>query len=330
VAPGLAASYFSTWGFFVKVGIVGVGGVGAACALAVMQRGSARELILVDRNAKRARAVATDMRYGGPVSPPIDIRDGSYQDLTGADLVMITAGVNEKTGGATDRNDPAGRLKLLDVNAEIYRDIVPQVIATAPHAVLMVVTDPPDPLADLTRQLAKHDRVFSTGTVIDSLRFRVNIAEHLGVNPASVQAMVIGEHGTTEVLLWSSATVAGVPVEQAYQEANQPFAKLREDVERDVRYANITIIEGNNASQYGIGIVCARLTEAVLRDERTIFPVASYQQAYGVTLSLPSVVGRAGVIRTLEPTMSQDERAALEHSAEQLKTAADHLQIRAM
>jgi L-lactate dehydrogenase len=142
--------------------------------------------------------------------------------------------------------------------------------------------------------------------------------------------MVIGEHGTTEVLLWSSATVAGVPVEQAYQEANQPFAKLREDVERDVRYANITIIEGNDASQYGIGIVCARLTEAVLRDERTIFPVASYQQAYGVTLSLPSVVGRAGVIRTLEPTMSQDERAALEHSAEQLKTAADHLQIRAM
>jgi L-lactate dehydrogenase len=305
-----------------KVGIIGVGGVGAACALALMQRGSAREIILVDRNAKRAKAVATDMRYGEPISPPVDIRDGSYQDLKGADLVMITAGVNEKTGGATNRDDPSGRLRLLDTNAAIYRDIVPQVVVAAPDAVLMVVTDPPDPLADLTRRLAKHDRVFSTGTVIDSLRFRVNIAEHLAVNPASVQAMVIGEHGTSEVLLWSSATVAGVPVEQAYRQASQPFAKLREEVERDVRYANITIIEGNNASQYGIGIVCARLTEAVLRDERTVFPVASYQQAYGVTLSLPSVVGQGGVIRVLESPMSQEERTALEQSAEQLKTAA--------
>jgi L-lactate dehydrogenase len=293
-----------------------------------MQRGSAREVILVDRDQKRAKAVATDMRYGTPLSPTVDIRDGSYQDLQGAELVMITAGVNEKSGGATDRNDPSGRLRLLDVNVAIYRDIVPQVVAVAPNAVLMVVTDPPDPLADLTRHLAQHDHVFSTGTVIDTLRFRVLLGEHLGVNPASVEAMAIGEHGTSEVLLWSSATVAGVPVEEAYgRQSNQPFAKLREDVERDVRYANITIIEGNNASQYGIGIVCARLTEAVLRDERTIFPVATYQKAYGVTMSLPSVVGRGGVIGILEPPMSQDERTALARSAEQLKTAAAHLQI---
>jgi len=140
--------------------------------------------------------------------------------------------------------------------------------------------------------------------------------------------MAIGEHGTSEVLLWSSATVAGLPVEDAYRQTGEPFAKLREEVERDVRYANITIVEGNNASQYGIGIVCARLTEAVLRDERTIFPVATYQQAYGVTLALPSVVGRGGVIRTLETPMSAEERTALENSAERLKTAAGRLQIR--
>lgn len=304
-----------------KVGIIGAGAVGAACAMALGQRGSAREIILVDRTRARATAVALDMRYGGPVSPTADIRDGSYEDLKGADLVMITAGVNEKTGGATDRSDAEGRLKLLDANVSVYREVVPQLVAAAPEAVLMVVTDPPDPLADLTRELAQHDRVLSTGTVIDSLRFRVHLGERIGVNPASVEAMAVGEHGTSEVLLWSSATVAGLPIQDACRQCDEPFEQVREAVERDVRFANITIIEGNNASQYGIGIVCARLTEAVLRDERSVFPVASYQAAYGVTLALPSVVGRGGVVRVLEPSMSADERTQLERSADRLRSA---------
>jgi L-lactate dehydrogenase len=310
-----------------KVGIIGAGAVGAACAMALGQRGSAREIVLVDRTRPRATAVALDMRYGGPVSQTADIRDGSYEDLTGADLVMITAGVNEKTGGATDRSDAEGRLKLLDANASAYREIVPKVVAAAPDAVLMVVTDPPDPLADLTRELAEHDRVLSTGTVIDSLRFRVHLGERIGVNPASVEAMAVGEHGTSEVLLWSSATVAGVPIQDACRQCDEPFEQVREAVERDVRFANITIIEGNNASQYGIGIVCARLTEAVLRDERSVFPVASYQAAYGVTLALPSVVGRGGVVRVLEPPMSADERAQLERSADRLRGAGARVRI---
>ena len=310
-----------------KVGIIGVGAVGSACAIALMQRGSARELVLVDKTRARARAVALDMRYGGPVSPTVDVRDGSYEDLKGADLVMITAGVNEKTGGATDRSDTEGRLKLLDANVSVYQEIVPQVVAAAPDALIMVVSDPPDPLADLTRHLAKHDRVVSTGTVIDSLRFRVHIAERLGLNPTSVEAMAVGEHGTSEVLLWSSAMVAGLPIQEACEQCGESFEKVREDVERDVRYANITIIEGNNASQYGIGIVCARLTEAVLRDERSIFPVASYQAAYGVTLALPSVLGRSGVIRVLEPPMSADERAQLQRSAERLQAAGHRLRV---
>jgi len=310
-----------------KVGIIGVGAVGSACAIALMQRGSARELILVDKTRARARAVALDMRYGAPMSPTVDVRDGSYDDLNGADLVMITAGVNEKAGGATDRSDAEGRLRLLDANVSIYQEIVPQVVTAAPNALLLVVTDPPDPLADLTRHLARHDRVISTGTVIDSLRFRVHLADRRGLNPASVEALAIGEHGTSEVLLWSSATVAGLPIQEACQQCGEPFEKVRDAVERDVRYANITIIEGNNASQYGIGIVCARLTEAVLRDERTIFPVASYQPAYGVTLALPSVVGRGGIVRVLEPPMSADERAQLQRSAERLQAAGHRLRV---
>jgi len=310
-----------------KVGIIGVGAVGSACAMALMQRGSARQIVLVDKTRARARAVSLDMRYGAPVSPTVDVRDGSYEDLKGADLVMITAGVNEKSGGATDRSDAEGRLKLLDANVSVYREIVPQVVAAAPDALLMVVTDPPDPLADLTRHLAKHDRVVSTGTVIDSLRLRVHLGERIGVNPASVEAMAIGEHGTSEVLLWSSATVGGLPIREACQQCGESFEEVRDAVERDVRYANITIIEGNNASQYGIGIVCARLTEAILRDERSIYEVASYQATYGLTLALPSVVGRGGVIRTLEPPMSPDERAQLQRSAERLRAAGDRLQL---
>lgn len=308
-----------------KVGIIGIGAVGSACAMALQQRGSAREIVLVNRSRKVATAVALDMRYGAPVSPTVAIRDGSYEDLEAADLVMITAGVNEKTGGATDRSDAEGRLKLLDANVSVYEEIVPQVVAAAPDAVILVVTDPPDPLADLTRRLAKHDRIFSSGTMIDSLRMRVHLGQLLGVNPVSVEAMAVGEHGTSEVLLWSSASVAGVPIEEACRQSGTSLEEVREAVERDVRYANITIIEGNNASQYGTGIMCARLTEAVLRDERSTFPVASYQADYGVTLSLPSVVGRGGVIRVLEPAMSADERAQLERSADRLRAAGARL-----
>ena len=147
-----------------KVGVVGAGGVGAACLMALVSRGSARDIVVVDRTAKRAKAVATDIRYGVPLGPRIDAAEGDYDDLGGAGVVMITAGVNEQAGGATDRGDPEGRLKLLDKNAEIYRDIVPRIARAAPEAVLLVVTDPPDPLVDLTRTLVGHDAVLSTGT----------------------------------------------------------------------------------------------------------------------------------------------------------------------
>src|ERR1700682_2749960 len=153
-----------------KIGIIGVGNVGCACAMAAVMRGSSREIALVNRTRKTAQAVATDIRYGIPLGRKVEIADGDYDNLAGAGVVLITSGVNEKTGGATDRNDPQGRLKLLDKNAEIYRQIVPRIVAVALEAGLLVVTDPPDPLADLTRDLAKHDRVLSTGTFLDSLR----------------------------------------------------------------------------------------------------------------------------------------------------------------
>jgi L-lactate dehydrogenase len=304
-----------------KVGIVGAGQVGRACALALVGRGCARYTVLVDRTRSRAEAVATDIRYGLPLLPRAEISAGDYSDLAGCALVMITAGVNEKTGGATDRSDPQGRLRLLDKNVEIYRELVPRVVRAAPQAVILVVTDPPDPLADIARECAKHERVLSTGTFLDSLRFRVHLAQHFNVDPAQVEAQVVGDHGTAQVFLWSTARIAGVPIKKLVEERDEKLADLRAKLEQDVRYANITIIEGNDASQYGIGIVSARIAEIVIRDERAVIPIGSFNRKFGVTLSLPSVVGQYGVTEILDPEMSNEERQALERSAGILKQA---------
>ena len=308
-----------------KLGIIGTGNVGNAIALAAATRGSAREIVLVNRTRKVAEAVATDLRYGIPLGPRIDISDDDYDALNGAGVVLVTSGVNEKTGGATDRSDPQGRLRLLEKNAAIYRDIVPRIVATAPQAVLVAVTDPPDPLADIARNVAGHNRVLSTGTFLDSLRFRVHLGAHFGVDPVNVEAQVIGDHGTSQVFLWSSARIAGVPLARLLQERRGSLDDLRAKVENDVRYANITIIEGHDASQYGIGIVSARIAEMVLHDERSVVPIGSYQREFGITLSLPSVVGRSGVTMTLPPDLSAEERNGLQRSAENLRKALERV-----
>jgi L-lactate dehydrogenase len=304
-----------------KVGIVGAGRVGVACFSSVVARGFASEVVLVNRDRKKAKGAVTDLQYGAVLGPYTVLRDGDYGDLAGAAAVLITAGVNEKTGGATNRGDAAGRLRLLDSNAEAYREMVPRVHAAAPDAVIVVVTDPPDPLADVVRMLG-HECVVSTGTSLDSLRFRFHIARKLHVNPAQVEAQVLGEHGTSEVFVWSSARVAGVPL-------GEPFDtdQARKELESEVRFANITIIEGTGASALGIGVVSARIAEMIVRDENAVIPIGSWNPEYGVTLSVPGVVGRTGVVRRLSPDLSAAERQALHKSAETLRAAVARLQL---
>lgn len=299
-----------------------MGGVGAATAMALLARARISELTLVNRNRARAKGVATDMRYGAPLSGPITIADGDYGDLAGAAAVIVTAGINERAGGATDRSDPAGRLRLLGPNSKVYDEIVPPIVAAAPEAVIVVATDPPDPLVDVARRLAGHEKVLGTGTYLDSLRFRVHLAQRLAVSAASVDAYVVGEHGTSSVFLWSLVKVGGRSVEKIVAERNIRFDDFRRDVERDVRYANISIIEGIGASQYGIGLVSAHLAEIIATDARAVVPVASHSARFGVALSLPSVVGQRGVLDVLTPDMSEEELRALERSAEKLRDAS--------
>jgi L-lactate dehydrogenase len=308
-----------------KVGIVGAGAVGTACMFAMALRGSAREIVLVNRNRRRAEGAVTDLQYGSVLAPTVSLRPGDYADLRGAAVVVITAGANEKTGGATDRNDPAGRLKLLGTNAAIYRDIVPAIVAAAPEALLLAVTDPPDPLADVAGRIAGHDRVLSSGTLLDSLRFRFHLGKRLGVDPRSVQAQVIGEHGTSQVYLWSTASVAGTPLLLSLLPKGMAAESFREEVENEVRYANIDIIEGTGASQLGIGVATARIIEIIEREERVIVPIGSHQEKYGVTLSLPSQIGRRGAERVVMPPLAADEAHALQKSAAALRDALESI-----
>ncbi|MBL7479325.1 lactate/malate family dehydrogenase [Legionella bononiensis] len=304
-----------------KIGIIGSGSVGKACAMATIMRGCAREIVLIDKNTHLAKAVATDMQYGSQLSPETHIYSGDYSDLHQSALVMVTAGVNEKTGGATDRNDPAGRLKLLHTNAEIFKDIIPQIVKAVPKAIILIVSDPPDPLADVARQLAGHDRVLSAGTYLDTLRFRYHIARHFQLNPRDVNAQVIGEHGTSSVFLWSGVTIGGKPLDEWLTGDKTQF---KHDIEQEVKFANITIIEGNNASQYGIGMVCARIAEIVIRNEESVIPIGSYHADYGVTFSLPSILNCKGIRQVLIPSMSDEEKLALEHCAMVLKNSLNN------
>lgn len=308
-----------------KVGLVGAGNVGSACLQSLVMRGIAREIAVINRTHEVARGVVTDIQYGAALFSPVRLCAGHYSDLQGAQLVLITAGINEQAGGATDRGDDAGRLRLLVNNAAVYRNIVPAIVKAAPDAVILVITDPPDPLADLARNLAEHDRVLSAGTFLDTLRFRFHLARAIGVHPGSIDAQVLGEHGTSQVFVWSSARVAGVPIHAALGHSKEEAEEFRKRIEHDVRYANITIIEGTGASQLGIGLAVARLTEMILRDEQTAIPIGAYNPEYGVTLSLPTIVGRRGVTRVLKPDLTDAERRALDASAHTLRQAVARL-----
>lgn len=253
--------------------------------------------------------------------PPTRVWAGGYEDLSDAGIIAITAGINERAGKAIDRGDKQGRLRLLPHNAKVYRKIIPTLARVAPNAIILVVTDPPDPLADIARQLTGTNPVLSSGTFLDTLRFRLQLARRLQCHPSSVDALVLGEHGTSQVYVWSSAQVGGESVLDHAARSGWNAARFRSDVERAVKYANIDIIEGTGASQHGIGIVTARLVEAMVRNEGLVAPIGVFQPQFSVTLSLPAVIGRGGVTKVLAPALSAEETAALAKSAKVIARA---------
>ncbi|GAA4283323.1 L-lactate dehydrogenase [Brevibacterium daeguense] len=305
-----------------RIGIIGAGAVTAATiAHLIAPTGLDPEIIVVNRTHAKAVGLAEDFTYAAAATSRARIRAGRYEDLKGCDLVIITAGVNERDGGATDRSDDAGRRILIPANARAYVDMIGQLREVDPTATVLVVTDPPDPLASLARRLAPQMTVLSSGTTIDTVRFRYRIGQELSVPAGEVDAMVLGEHGTSAVYAWSLARVGGRRVLDLIAETGEDVADVQDRIREAVKYSNISIIEGIGASQHGIGAVVAQIAEAIVDDSHAIMHVASHHERYGTFIGLPTVLGRTGVVRILEPELTEEEQALLDESARILREA---------
>jgi len=301
-----------------KVGIIGAGMVGSAAAFALIMRGEASEIVLVDVNHARARAEAEDIAHAIPFALPAIVRAGEYADLDGAGVVILSCGVSQKPGET--------RLALLERNAEVFRAVVGQVMAVCPEAILLVASNPVDLMTQITTRLSglPPGRVIGSGTILDTARFRWLVGRHLGISPGTVHGYVLGEHGDSEVLAWSSARAGSVPLESFAAQVSAPLTEdVRQKIDAGVRGAAYTIIEGKGATWYGIGGGLARIVAAIAGDEQAVLSVSVVEpDVLGVpevALSLPRLVGRAGVTATLWPDLSQAESAALRASADILK-----------
>ena len=311
-----------------KIGIVGSGFVGATAAYALVMRGVATEVVLVDVNQKRAQAEAADILHAVPFVHPVEVMAGEYADLAGSGVVIITAGVAQKPGET--------RLQLMERNAVILRQIVPQVIEHAPQAILIITTNPVDVMTHLaTKIAADYDipshRIMGSGTTLDTARFRALLGTRLGVDPQHVHGYVIGEHGDSEVLTWSIVDIGGLPLEDFAQLRGIPLDDpIRAAMDDEVRHAAYTIIEGKGATYYGIGAALTRIVDVIAHDHRAILTVCSLMPEVAgvreVTLSLPHLVGGSGVMEALPLKLNARETSALHASARLIRTAMDELE----
>ena len=300
-----------------KVGIIGTGMVGASFAYALMQRGLVNEMVLIDANRPRAEAEAMDLNHGLPFVRPMRISAGDYPDLAGAAVTVVTAGSAQKQGET--------RLQLLERNADIFRKIIPEIVKHNPDGIILIASNPVDLMTLLSQQISglPPGRVFGSGTILDTARFRYLLGQRYTVDPRSVHAYIIGEHGDSELALWSLANIAGVRLNdfQSAGGVGYDSAALQSIFEqtRDAAYA---IIERKGATYYAIGLGLLTIVEAILRDQHTVLTVSSLMSGqYGVRdvcISLPTIVGAHGIEEVLNLALSPEEEQAFRHSAQTL------------
>jgi L-lactate dehydrogenase len=303
-----------------KVGIVGAGMVGGAAANALVLRGAASEVILVDRNHKRAVAEAEDIMHATPFAYITRVCAGDYDDLAGAGAVILAAGVSQKPGET--------RLELLERNATVFADVIPKVLHAAPDTILVIATNPVDVMTQIATRLSglPPERVIGSGTILDTARFRALLGAHLGASPKSVHAYVLGEHGDSEVLCWSLADVGGIRVDRLARQIGRPLNdEIRARIDQGVRRAAYRIIEGKDATWHGIAGGLTRIIQSIGGNEDSMLTVSIMtEKVEGVgpiALSLPRIVGRAGVVRTLRPRLDVSEQDALRRSAATIEEA---------
>lgn len=310
-----------------KTGIVGSGFVGATAAYALVMRGVGRRLVLVDQNRARAESEADDILHAVPFAHPVEVTAGEYEDLAGCRVVVVSAGVGQKPGET--------RLQLLERNAQVFQQVIPNILKHAPQAILLIATNPVDVMTHLAARYAAEfgvpsSRVIGSGTTLDTARLRALIGRQLSVDSQHVHAYVLGEHGDSEVLAWSQVTVGGIPLPdfctgRAISICEDDYAAIDEKVRR----AAYHIIEGKGATYYGIGSAVARIVEVILQDERSILtvctPMPDVAGIKDVTVSLPNLLGGEGIIQTFFPTLNEVETEALRNSAQVVRSVIDKL-----
>ena len=304
--------------------------VGSTSAYALVMSGVGREIVLVDLNRKRAEAEASDIYHAVPFAHPLTVRAGEYQDLVGAKVVVIAGGVAQKPG--------ENRLQLLERNADVFRQIVPSVLRHAPGAVLLVVSNPVDVMTHLAARFASefsvpHTRVIGSGTTLDTARFRTLLGQHFDVDSHHVHAYVVGEHGDSEVLAWSQASIAGLSLDEFAKVHGTPLtAADKQQIDDDVRRAAYQIIAGKGATYYGIGSAVARIVDVLLHDQRAILSIccriSGVPDCDGVTLALPHLVGGEGALATIPLQLDATERDGLRRNADILREAIESLNVK--
>lgn len=309
-----------------KCGIIGCGAVGATTADTLLGSGLFNEMVLIDINHKKAEGEAMDIGHGAPFVTPVNIYAGDYKDLADAYLVIITAGANQMPGET--------RIDLAEKNVKIFKSIIPEIVRYNPDCILLIVSNPVDILTYVALKLSGFEpsRVIGSGTVLDTGRFKYLLGEYLGVDSRNVHALIIGEHGDSEVAVYSSANISGVDLDEFCRiwgkgTDEESLHKIYEDVKNSA-YA---IIERKGATFYAIARVVKRIAQALIRDENTILTVSSLVEGhYGISnvcLGLPSVVGRDGVKQMIDTPLDEDEMMRLTASAQKLRQVLDQFEI---
>ena len=309
-----------------KAAIVGCGSVGASIAFRLLQQGLFSRLVLLDANREKAEGEAMDLSDGLPYGAAMDITAGGYDDITDCGLVVITAGVNQKPDET--------RLQLIERNAAIMKSIIGEITARPFEGILLIVSNPVDVLPHVARELSGYprERVIGSGTVLDTGRLKQLLGAELEVDSRNIHAFIIGEHGDSELAVWSEANVSGLDLEDFCRVRGQTLgAENRERLYREVRDSAYEIIQRKGATYYGIAMAVGRIAEAIVKDERAVLPVSAVLDGQygmnGLALSLPSIVGRKGLQEILEMPLSGEERAALAASAEQMREAIGTLKL---
>jgi L-lactate dehydrogenase len=309
-----------------RVAVVGVGNVGATFAYTLLLSGLAAEIVLIDGNAAKAEGEAMDLNHAVPFTYPTRVWAGDYSDCACAAVTVLAAGAAQKPGET--------RLDLIKKNAAIWRNIVPEIARHNPNGILLIATNPVDVLTYAAWKLSglPSERVIGSGTILDTSRFRYLLSQHFGVDARSVHAFIIGEHGDSEVPVWSSANIAGMRLREFCKA--QGIADDRaamENIFTQTRDAAYRIIECKGATYYAVAAGLMRITQAILRDQRTVLSVSSLIQNYhglnDVCFSLPTVVDHGGIEKVLQIELEKEELDKLRHSAEVLKSTIKSLNL---